>query len=62
MFDVKHLYSKKNCDINGATSGSKYTKSNFSKFYFLVGHGIKSCDAQRPSPNIDQVPFKFISK
>lgn len=34
MFDVKHLYSKKNCDINGATSGSKYTKSNFSKFYF----------------------------
>lgn len=34
MFDVKHLYSKKKYDINGATSGSKYTKSNFSKFYF----------------------------
>lgn len=35
MFDVKHLYGKKkNCDINGATSGLKYTKSNFSKFYF----------------------------
>lgn len=28
----------------------------------LVGHGIKSCDAQRASQNIDHVPFKFISK
>lgn len=28
------LWQKKNCDINGATSGLKYTKSNFSKFYF----------------------------